>query len=147
CWLPMPAPPAIIFCDSAELAVDLKIALQRICFEAEVRLVDDAAKTFVSAACDDPWALVTTEEIEPAQLVAAVEAHKAPRVIYSLVANDEARALAHELGISSVATIAELICALRLLCAHIDKPWAVNTRKLGKGDRLRLGSLLSQRPD
>ncbi len=136
----------VVYCDSAELLVDLKIALHAIQFDAHVELVEHA-RCPRDAEPDTVCALLTAERIEPASLVRLVEAKSAPAVLHSLQAQAEDCAVAADLGIVCTPSLRSMLVALCMLHAGIDKPWIASTRKLKKADRLRLSSLLSQRPD
>src|SRR5262249_49201319 len=127
----MAGPYPVVVCDSAELLVDLKIALQSIRFDAQLSLVE-SDELLLTPKKHAVSALLTTERIEAHSLIDWVAQGRAPSILCSLDARAEDHGLAADLGIVSCTSPRVLAVALRMLSMGNLKPWIASARKLKK---------------
>lgn len=140
-----------IYCESPELAIDLRRDCDRIGLLVECETSEDVWTGAASAVDESiPVGIAATSPPTPDQWVALSErARKAGRQLpVALVGPEQrARALAHDLGVVAVGDTGPLLAAMRLLDLEVERPWSATTKGLSPVDRVRLGDAVSHRSD
>lgn len=143
---PTPMPEAwSIFCDCAELAVDLTRDLARIGLRA-VPEIDDAPWERAIAAVSEGTrtALAVTSPLDADVWARLAEAARAADTkLPTAVIGPQPLGLLHDLGLPAVHETGPLVAVVALLAVGAERPWAATTKELPSVDRVRLGDTVS----
>lgn len=138
-----------IFCDCAELAVDVSRDAERIAVSIVPVVHDDPCAAAAESVRRGDLAAVAVEgAIEPDALVelsAEARSHKV-KVPVAVIASQRL-GLAHDLGLPAVHDTGALMAVAALLNSSAERPWAATTQGLPSVDRTRLGDSVDPRKD